>query len=225
MHLSRHRSLLLALAFALMATSLALTACGSGDAVEEAADAQRGRELYDAGEFDEAVTLLTDAVEDEPDDVDARKTLALALAAIGDLEGAIAQYEAVVERDSEDHQTLYRLGLLERQAGDSAAASDHLGQAAELHSSDPSYWDEYAKTLVQLGRYQEAAEAWGMVLEIDGITDETRKQMLVNQGEAYVSAKMLDQAETSYERAIEMDPSDQNLAERLAQIRGDAPDG
>ncbi|GAB4279322.1 MAG: hypothetical protein Kow0056_12340 [Coriobacteriia bacterium] len=191
----------------------------------ESGDGVRGRELYDAGEFEEAIQVLTEAVEADPDDLESRKTLALALAATGDLDGAIVQYQEVIARAEDDHETLYRLGLLERQSGDSTAASGHLGRAAELHPDDASYWDEYAKTLAQLGRYKEAAEAWGRVLEIDGISDETRKQMLVNQGEAYVSAKMMEEAAESYREAIEVDPSDANLKNRLAQIEGSAPDG
>jgi tetratricopeptide (TPR) repeat protein len=150
---NQHRPLVVALILVLTAMSFALSGCGSDGGNEDSADSQQGRELYDAGEFDEAIALLNEVLEEDPEDLEARKTLALALAATGDLDGAIAEYETVIAAEPDDYATLYRLGLLERQAGDSANAAERLGRAAELHSDDPSYWDEYAKTLVQLGRY------------------------------------------------------------------------
>lgn len=221
----RGRWLAVAVAVVLGSVALILSGCGAGDGAPSTGETPLGQELYDRGEFQEAIEVLTAAVESDPDDVASRKTLALALAATGDVEGAVAQYGEVVARDADDHETLYRLGIYERQIGMAAEAAEHMGAAAELDPDDASYWDEYARTLSQLGRYEEAAEAWGRILGLDDIDEANRKSILVMQGEAYVSAKLMDEAAASYETAIEVDPSDQNLVDRLAQIRGEPPDG
>jgi tetratricopeptide (TPR) repeat protein len=114
------------------------------------------------------------------------------------------------------------MAILERQIGEAASAEEHFSAAADLNPSDASYWDELAKTRMQLGMEEEAAAAWQSLLDNADVDDATTKSVLVMQGEAYIAAGETDQAIDAYEAALEVDPSDQNVRERLDVLRGDA---
>ncbi len=218
--------LLRVVAVAVVGGLLALTLAGCGlfsdeDGDDASEEASSGQVLYDEGDFDAAIEELLAVLEDDPEDMAARRTLGLAYAATGDLDGAIEQYMIVIETSPDDHVAHYRLALWERQAGDSESAATHLEVAIAIEDSDPSYLDELARTYMQLGREQQAAEAWGTLLETEGLDDEGRKLILVLRGEAYIAAGMHEEARASYEAAIEVDPSDGSLAERLEELESE----
>ncbi len=192
----------------------------SDTASEEYMAFTSGQRLYDEGRFEEAEEALLAELNGDPDDLGARRTLALVLAAQGDIEGAIAEYAIVVEGDPKDHVTLYRMGILERQIGEAHAAEGHLAAAAEFNPGDASFWDELARTRLQLGWEEEAVAAWGRLLEIEDLADETRKRILVLQGDAYLAAHMVEAAIEVFEAALEIDPSDQDLGARTEQLEG-----
>jgi tetratricopeptide (TPR) repeat protein len=181
-------------------------------------EAATGQELYDQGEFGAAIEELEATLDDDPADVDARRTLGLAYAATGNLEAAIEQYVIIIEQEPDDHVSHYRLALWERQVGDADMAATHLEAAVAIEDSDPSYLDELARTYMQLGREQRAAEAWGALLESEGLDDEGRKTILVLRAEAFIAAGMPGEARAAYEAAIEVDPSDASLVERLEAL-------
>jgi|GEM_PF-2950123 len=181
---------------------------------EEVLDAQAA---YDSGDFDGAEGALAQAVTDNPADLEARKLLALALAAQGKNAEAIEQYAAVVEADPEDHVTLYRMAMLERLTGETKNSLTHLEAAVEL-DDNPSYRDELARTYMQVGKYAEAAQLWGTLLEDETIGQEQRVLLLSLQAEAYSSARMYDEAREALEEAVFLAPNDEGLKARLEAL-------
>lgn len=172
---------------------------------------------YEQGDFDTAVNQLESVIKDEAGNLEARRLLALAYAAKGENEKAVEQYQAVVDTDPEDHASFYRMALIERLLGKNDEAISHLEKAVDL---DPSatYLDELARTYMQVGRYVDAASAWGKVLEGERIEQEGRVEILKLQADAYVNAKKYDEARASLEKALLLAPNDEAVKARLAEL-------
>jgi len=187
---------------------------GSDNTTQSSPEVIDAQAAYDTGDFDGAEAALAKAVAENPDDLEARKLLALALAAQGKNDEAIQQYAAVIEADPSDHTTLYRMAMLERLVGATQDSLTHLEAAVEL-DDNPSYKDELARTYMQVGRYAEAAELWGTLLEDETIDQEQRVLLLSLQAEAYSSARMYDEARDALEEAVFLAPNDEGLKARL----------
>lgn len=187
---------------------------------EETADlsVENAREAYERADFLGAIEDLEAIVESDPDDLEARELLALSYAAVGENESAIEQYAYVIERDSTNHAALYRAAVLERIVGKTDDAIEHLEAAADL-SSDPTYTDDLARTYMQVGRFEDAAAAWGRLLADDSLATEGRIEILRVQADAYQSAKDYDSAIAALEEAVQLAPNDEALKTRLEALR------
>jgi tetratricopeptide (TPR) repeat protein len=190
---------------------------GDSPTAEAGASRQSGIDEYNDGDFAGAELTLAAVVAENPDDAEARKTLALALAAQGKNVEAIEQYSKVVEAQPDDHVTLYRLALLERLAGKPNDALAHLQKAIELQQDD-SYIDELARTYLQLGEYRKAADAWGTLVATEGRTPESTVGLLKLQAEALDLAGDADGAKAAVQRALEISPDDPDLQARLEAL-------
>lgn len=192
----------------------AKTEAGSKSTTETAADVQAGIDAYNQGEFSDAETKLAAVVDEDPGNLEARKTLALAYAAQGKNGEAIEQYREVIGIDAEDHISLYRMALLERLEGSLEDAAAHLERAVELNPDD-SYVDELARTYMQLEKYTEAADEWGALAEEEGRAPESAAVLLGLQAEALRLAGDIDGARGALERALELTPGDAQLKAQL----------
>lgn len=80
--------------------------------------------------------------------------------------GAIDQFEAMLRSGRDDPLLRYSLGNEYLKAGDADAAIDHLRRAVE---QDPNYsaaWKVLGKACVQLGRFDEAIDAFGIGIAV-----------------------------------------------------------
>lgn len=185
-----------------------------GRSTTAATDVQAGVDAYNKGEFSEAETVLSAVVADDPENLEARRALALALSAQGKNDEAIAQYRAVVEIESDDHVSLYRMALLERLAGSPEDAAEHLERALELWEDD-SYADELAKTYMQLEEYSKAAETWGALAGAEGRAPESAAQLMALQAGALEKSGDMDGARQALQGALELTPGDAQLKAQL----------
>ncbi len=176
------------------------------------------RQAYDRGEFAQAEEQATKIVETEPDNFDARKILALALAAQGKNDEAIEQYVYVVDRRPDEDATLYQVAMLERVVGKTEDAISHLEAAVQL-KADSSYMDDLARTYMQVGRYQEAADLWGRVLEDDSLDEASRVELLKLQAKAYEDGRMYDEARAALDKALFLAPNDEDLKKRIEALK------
>jgi tetratricopeptide (TPR) repeat protein len=172
---------------------------------------------YNEGDFAAAEQVLAQLVAKNPRDVEARKSLALALAAQGKNEAAIEQYSAILEIDGSDHVSLYRLALLERLAADAQSAVTHLERAVALNADD-SYVDELARTYMQLGEYKRAADTWAPLIGTEGRTPESAVELLKLQAEALRLAGDAEGARGAVEQALDLAPDDSDLKALLESL-------
>lgn len=85
----------------------------------------------------------------------------------GDLEGAAARYEALLERAPDHPDALHLLGVTRYQRGDFAGAESLIRRAIERNPGAASYHSNLGNALKSAGRPQEAEAAYREALEID----------------------------------------------------------
>jgi tetratricopeptide (TPR) repeat protein len=112
--------------------------------------------LYDSGRFSEAVPLLIEARCRRPDFMPARNLLALALAAMGDIDAAIGELRAAVKQDAFRAGTWANLGLLLKDHGHFNDALVAYDTALTLAPDDAQIRVNRVVALLRAGRWTEA---------------------------------------------------------------------
>lgn len=157
---------------------------------------------------------LRAVIEDNPEDLDARRSLAVVLARAGKYDEAIRQYQEIINVDATDDESLYGLAILERQTGLTEDALMHLQAAVDI-SGEATYLDDLARTCMQVGRYEDAIAAWKRVLEGENLEPQRRAETLGALASAYQDAKMYEEAKAALQEAVALMPEDANLRARL----------
>lgn len=109
----------------------------------------RGQRALTAGNLGDALEEFRQAVDADPDNVPARRALALTLKRRGDLAGAVEEYRRAVEQEPANALNHLDLGLALVDARDLAGAAEHFLRAIEL---DPEFADAYLGLGVVLNR-------------------------------------------------------------------------
>ena len=214
-HLRRHRLLLATVATLLVALAATGWLLLNPDGATKSVRLSRARRAYEAGKFSESTAAFKKIVSRDPGNWQARSGLALALAAQGHNPEAIGQYQAIVAKNPRDDATLYRLAALERIIGEPKDSERHLQKALNLAPDNVSYLDEMARTKLALGQAGTAAKLWGSVLKKPGVSNESRRELLVLQAQAYEAAGEHPEAVNALRKALRLDPSDEVLQVRL----------
>ena len=201
----------------LLATAalLFVAGCSSAPSEDVSSGLAEAKKNYELGQFQEAEKALGTVLDESPENVEAMRVMALALAAQGKNDEAIAQYVALVKVDPNDDVSWYRMALLERIIGEPKKAVAHFEKALKVKQGDASYTDELARTEMSLGGYERAAALWGELLDDKDSSDESRKELLLLQGQAYQAAKDYRRARKAFKAALKLDPSDEALRDRV----------
>ncbi len=137
---------------------------GAGPEFGHAARVELGLIALRRGEWEQAVSLLRESVESEPDDVRARVLLAAALRKAGEYKEAVAAVEAAVERSPTDRFALAEIHFCMAALSRPRLAARGLRQLQEMMPPDPEPWIELALDYMAAGLFEEAEEllTWGM---------------------------------------------------------------
>lgn len=154
------------------------------------------------GEYQQAIKLLTHAIELQPDDVDFHHRLGVAYYSIGDLDAAIAAYRRVIELQPDVPQTHNNLGvvLMEQESYPEAIAS--LERAVELQADYAEAWRNMGETWLKMKRYAQAADALKRAIAIQPDYPEA----LTALGKAYLELDDYVRAQEVLERAHQLEP-------------------
>jgi len=137
---------------------------GTRAAVTRAEEHERARRHDLArAEYEGAIA----AAPDRPSEVFARLELASQLAFWGEVDGAVAQLEAVVALDAGIARAWHDLGILRHQRGDDAGAQAALERAIALAPRDPRPRIALAALLWQRGDRAGARAQYQALLELD----------------------------------------------------------
>ena len=117
----------------------------------------RGIEALRDGHYDVAVAAFREALEIEPDNVNARVTLARALYLAGDPQGAADQLREALGRDPNHALGLFLMGALLEEQGDGPGALDHYRRVLEADPQHGGAHHALGNALMHSGDYQGAA--------------------------------------------------------------------
>jgi choline-sulfatase len=104
------------------------------------------------------------ALREDPDNVVARRHLAMALAAARDYDAAVGELKALLALGDDSLETLTLLGDCHRLSGRAAEALDAFGRAVAQHGGAPEGYNGQGKTLTALGRTDDARQAFERAL-------------------------------------------------------------
>lgn len=180
---------------------------------------QAAEAAYKEGRYSDAEQTLDDVLAAKPGDLAAKKLLAMTLAAQGKNEEAIAVFADVVKVDPQDHESLYRMAVLERLIGRTPDAIEHFEKAAAL-KADPVYADELARTYMQVGRYADAIAQWKTVVDAGGLKEADGAQVYAAMASAYEGLRDYESAIQALKKALALTPNDEGLKARLAALEG-----
>lgn len=189
-------------------------ALGGADETEGADEAIEVPAEGTGAEYAALEEELKAVLDKNPDDIDARRSLAAVLSAQGKYDEAIREYQNITSADPSDDESLYQLAILERQTGLVDDALKHLQAAVDI-SPEATYLDDLARTSMQVGRYEDAIAAWQRMLEDDGLEPQRRAEILGALASAYQDAKMYEEAKAALQEAVALMPEDEELKARL----------
>ncbi len=162
----------------------------------------RHAEVIDRALLPRVVQLLAAAVKRDPDDVPARDAYAFALARSGDLESALREMEAVLEREPLNETQLAATAAMLMGGRNWTAAAALWERARAVNPWIVRYWSELALCYARLGRWEDCRQI--CEVSIRRFPDSFgARQMLI---ESHLVAGRTAEAEREFARMIELNP-------------------
>ena len=127
----------------------------------------RGLVAAQRGDIDQAIALITRAIDVAPDQPTYRCHLADILQAVGQLEGAALAYGRALELDPSQIEVHYNLGTVRAALGDLTGAEAAYRGALALDPDFALALDNLGTVLQGLGRHDEAEDVYRRALEIE----------------------------------------------------------
>ena len=182
------------------------------------------------GMFEEAIEALKEAIEAEPEDVDANWNLGVAYWYMGDIEQTAAQMRKYVGLDPESAEAHNIIGLIYYSKELYLAALDSFLKAAELAPDEEQYSYNEGLTLARLDRHTEAMDAFkrasGMAsaAEMHRIFAEqlaaNKVRKLYNDGCAAMESFNSNHAIELFEAVLELEPDMVDAHVNLGDLYG-----
>jgi len=140
----RHAFGAIALAAALALAPQVASAFGGGSSSSSSTTTQSdylaGKKAVDAGDYEQAISLLARAIKADPRDADSHNLLAFSYRKLGRLDDAMRHYNTALEIDANHRGANEYIGELFLELGDLAHAESHLTRLGKTCSySCPEY--------------------------------------------------------------------------------------
>ncbi len=210
----------------------------------------KGIILMSMGRGEEALVLFDHALQIDPDSTDSLNHKGLALNSIGRVSEALTAYNAVTQRDPSYIEAWNNKGLSLLTLGRYEEANAMFDMATKLDPADPIYWNNKGTAEFKAGKITSALQAYGMSLSIHtnphhagsafakDLGEDSRKQQISNDilnlslfdatsaeswnniGSLFLSHSDYPEANASYMRAIQIDPSSVDAKNYFSRISG-----
>lgn len=162
------------------------------------------------GQTDQAITLFRQAGETPDLQMEAMCALSGLLVRSGRAAEALAPVEALLARDPNFPRVAAAAAYAQAAQGDRARALSTLETALAAHAREPVLLAAKARVFYQAGEWQPALEAYAQAREVDDGDVEVATERGISARHLYDStpatSAQLDEARTSFERAIELVP-------------------
>jgi tetratricopeptide (TPR) repeat protein len=174
------------------------------------------------GRSDLAAQVHREAVEANPDDPEARISLAGALRATGDVEGALEQYREAMRLSPEDATIRYAIGTLLTAAGRFEEGIPFFEAAIELDPDHVSAFIAMARARLVTGDLEEALASYDAAMAIDP----NNRMVLLGRSAVFDKLGRREEAVAVLLEIVETDPDDAEAHVNLASylIEAGEPD-
>ena len=173
-----------------------------------------GEQLGILGRHQKAVEHLEEAIRIDPGLSRAHYKLGVSFRDLGNPDAAEEAYRKALAYDPNDAEVLNSLGVLTAQREDFQAAHEVFARLTAENPDVPDYRVNLAVALLGLGRHREALDACLQALQID--PDFARAYAVA--GTVFEAAGDLPKARDAYRGALEKDPRDAAVRERLKAL-------
>lgn len=153
------------------------------------------------------------SVEADPDNIYYRETLADVYSGASEIDKAVAQYETIVQLDSNSVYRWYNLARL-YQSKKPLKALELYQSIIKRFGADWNVYSQIAEIYSNLGEYDKSAEAIKEMLSIDP----ANRQLKMTLADAYIRAGNYDEALRLYDELLELNPEDIELQSAVASI-------
>jgi Tfp pilus assembly protein PilF len=174
----------------------------------------RGNQLLSEGKPAEAVQLLTEASQMNPQDEDVHYDLGLALARLGKVEEAIQQYEKALTIFPDYVEAHNNLGNLLMRNGQMDEAIQHFETAIKIMPDYASAHSNLGTALQRTGHTNDALLQFQEAVKIKPDYWEAH----FNVGESSLQAGRLEEAQTELETVLRLHPDFQPARAALAEV-------
>lgn len=137
----------------------------------------------------------------------------LSLLQARDYVSAKSVYIEVLEKEPENPEGLYRLGILSFLERDFSKAAFYFEEAVKADPRNQDAWKRLGDAYTKLEKFGEAARAYGRACRI-----EYRRTIREREGLAWLSARELEKARKIFESLLLEDPSDSHAAYYLGNV-------
>jgi tetratricopeptide (TPR) repeat protein len=163
----------------------------------------RGKANIAKGQYDQAISDYTKAIELNPNSAEAYRLRGDAyLFFKGQLDLAISDYNKVLEIRPKDSGTYLNLGVAYGNKGQYDLAISDFNKALEINPSYAEAYDNRGSAYVAKGQYDQAISDFNKVLEINP----RNPGAYTNRGTAYMNKGQYDQAISDHTKALEINP-------------------
>ncbi len=164
----------------------------------------KARELEKEEKWEEALSVLEDAVEADPQDPEAHLALGIVLRQLGRLEPAIEAFSKGLQLDPLEPELMLRRGIAWFRLGQRGIALRDFEDASGIAYDDPRPELWRGLTLMKLERPLEAISAYAGAIR----RDRTYMVAYLNRGLAYLATDEPGKAELDFDQAIRHEPKD-----------------
>jgi tetratricopeptide (TPR) repeat protein len=166
-------------------------------------------------DWKDGVSLWTKTLQTTPGSAVAHGNLGRAYLEQGQLDRAIAEFEAALKIRPQSHKMYYNLGFAYEKKGSIKRAINLYNETLRLKSDYVDAHFNLGNLYARMGRLSDAARAYRSVLESDPQDTEARN----NLGVIYARQGKLDQAIVQWELILEIEPANQEVRENIKKAQ------
>ena len=181
----------------------------------------RGIEAMRAGHYAVAVAAFAEALELEPDNVNARVTLARARYLAGDQVGAARELRDALGRDPDHTLALFLLGALLEEQGDAEGAQAQYQHALQIDPEHGGAHHALGNALMRRGDYQGAAVHYAAALA--AVPQDTPAALMQAMALVRLGPERHAEAKSLLDAALADHPDDPVLGLALARLLAASP--